>query len=216
MNLFASPDKVILCEGIADVRVIENLLRVRGITGFQVHLPKGGSSDTGGWTKFGRWLREIVVDPSFPKIRKFVVVADCDERPAARFRDIQGELRAAGWCGIPSAPLEVAQRAGVPDINVIMLPWPNQAGNLETLCLRAIYAKWPRLRWPLSCFVWLTPARSWGISKQSKSRIACLLSTTCASKPEATLHTLWQEDARYHFDLRHHCFDDLAEYLASL
>ena len=63
MNLSPSLPKVILCEGMDDVKVLESLLALRNIDGYQVRKPELSLGDTGGWTKFGRALLGYPVDP---------------------------------------------------------------------------------------------------------------------------------------------------------
>lgn len=208
--------KVILCEGKNDVGLLEQLISKRGVTRYQVRMPSVEPDFSGGWTKFGKWLKGIRLDPVFSSIPAFIVVADNDENPAQRFSEIRRQLQDAGWCGVPSKPLQIVSspKNEDPKIAVIMLPGANEAGNLETLCLKSAYDKWANLRRPLDDYIQQTPAKGWSITKQSKTRIQCLISATCETKPEATLHNLWQEDPKYQFDLNHTCFAQIADFLA--
>jgi hypothetical protein len=207
---------LILCEGSSDKAFFTGLINNHDdLPDFQVQFPLGADEETGGYTKYGEFLKNAPTATGFSVLKAVLIVADNDDCPEQRFQEIQAQLRqtAKGY-GIPKHPLEVAKSSSdLPSIAVMMLPLDGQHGNLETICLIAAYDRWPELKTPLDEYVSQTHANEWNELRQAKMRVQCLLAATCQQNPYTTLSTLWTRPEQYHIPLDHPCFEDIVNAL---
>ncbi len=205
---------VILCEGWGDKGFFINLIKKRNLPEFQIIFPRQFPGDTGGWTKFGRFLSGVSTQEDFlTTVKAILIVADNDSNPAERFNEIRKQIASAGY-NAPTSELTASTTDNLPAIVVAMLPLGGVSGSLETVCLEAAYSKWPDLKNPLDGYISQAPAAKWPNSKHDKARIDCLLAATCEQDPTASLATLWtRKPDQYHIPTDHKCFDPIAKVL---
>lgn len=129
---------LIVCEGAADEAFLRALCKHRGLAEVSIRHPgdvdRGGR---GGLDKLGWLLRGIRTWRGFDQVTDILVVADNDTDPTGNFDRVRGQLAAAGFPA-PTAPLAVAEAAvdHIPRrLSVLMLPWADRPGTLDTLCL---------------------------------------------------------------------------------
>lgn len=203
---------LVLCEGAGDRWFIDRLIKSRGIAPgkFTVRYPnKGGRGD------FGNYLAALQLDASFrSNVKAILVVADNDDSPEDSFKLIRTQLEKVKFLAAPKQDRQVASTHGLLHACIAMIPF-NNAGNLETLCLKAAYEKWG-LEGALNQYVEATPAKGWGVTAQSKMRIQSLLAATCQVKPDVNLAQHGQLDEMYHIPVNHQSFDELAKFLVEL
>jgi len=119
-----------------------------------------------------------------------IIVADNDGDPETAFRNIQRQINAAGFT-VPSKPREMVASAGLSPLAVLMIPWDEDAGCLETLCFSAVNARYNR---ELACaqdLVRCAGADRWDIAKKSKLKMRGFLSAVCKSDPNTGLRYAW-------------------------
>lgn len=215
MSVDFTKEWLIVCEGDADRTFFNELILKRGLPDFQVRFPGRKGDESGGWTKYGRYLDEIKLNEGFIKnVKAILVVGDNDDDPATRFTEIQEQIRQAGGYGIPDAELRVARSANnLPDIVIMMLPLNGQPGNLEHCLIPAALSKWPDLEAPLEEYIRCSPASGWPERKKSKTRMQCILAATCRQDPNTSLSWLWGRPDEYHIPLDNACFDEVANIL---
>ncbi len=211
--VFAKP-WVLLCEGEADKRFFDRLIRERNVgNDFYVQFPDRGERGTGGWTKFGWWLKtNHEVSETFRNVEAVLIVSDKDDDADVSFERIQKQIRSAPGFPVPAVDRGVAKAANFPTIVVLMVPMEG-LGNLETLCLQAAEKKWKDLKVPLDTFVEQTPAHEWPPSKQSKMRLQTTLAATCKGCPDTSFANHWFQNAKYRIPVDDECFNPLVEFL---
>jgi hypothetical protein len=208
---------LILCEGDSDKKFLDRLIDARIPllkNQFHVQFPDRKGA-WGGRSLFGSYLADLQeTSPTFQaKVEAVLIVSDNDDDPVKSWGEVTTELGKAKFPIPPTERVATKPKKGFPQVAVLM--WPDgRPGNLETVCIDAIYAKWTIKR-PLDAFVNATPAKGWGISKQSKMRMHATLAATCATAPEATFAAHWDEAPQYHvISLAHPSFNWIEAFLS--
>ncbi len=202
---------LILCEGQGDAAFLRHLIQKRGLPDFEIKHPKEG--EAGGKSAFGQRLDALKIQPGFEKLSAVIVVSDNDDEPNSSFGEIQKQIQWAGFA-VPAEPLQIARGPNLPATVVVMLPWVKQPGDLEALCLRAAYDRWPDLKRCLDAYCRCAATDSWKPGKQFKMRLRCLLSAACEFDPNTSLVYAWSDQRRGNLiPLDHPCFSQLAEFL---
>jgi hypothetical protein len=151
-----------------------------------------------------------------------ILVADNDN--GLGFENVREEISQANadataddQFGVPNAPrVSTKQSQSLPDISILMLPWDNELGCLETLCLRAVNQKYSREKQCAESLVECVLATDWEISKKSKLILRCFLSAVCKTEPNTGLIYAWStENGRPGdiFPLDSPAFKQVADYL---
>ena len=204
--------RVILCEGKGDKVFFERLIANRGLPQFTVIYPNDQRETApGGRSGFPQRLKALQVESGFSNIMGILVTSDNDEDPNRSFGDIQAKLREAGGFGVPVQP-SIAARSqdGFPTVVVLMLPRTGQQGNLETLCLPAIYDRWPNIKTCLDEFAMCAGVEAWPIGKASLMRLRSMIAAVCRSDPNTGLPYAWSRTEEL-IPLEHNCFDHIAD-----
>ena len=205
---------LIICEGTGDVSFFRHLIQQRGLPPFDIGYPGKPETETGGRGGFGELLRALRVRRDFPQITAILVVSDSDEDPDGSFAEVRAQIASAGGYPVPAQPLNVATSAGFPAIVVMMLPWVGQAGNLETLCLPAMYERWPDQRNCLNAFSGCMATDGWPITRQSQMRLRSLIAGICLQDPNTSLTHAWSRNLDL-IPLENSCFDQVADFLST-
>jgi len=204
--------RLILCEGQGDAQFIKHLIKERNLPGFDVHFPHEPYTETGGVNGFKEMLEALSLFHGFRTLKGILILSDNDDNPANAFLSLSEVISSAEGYKAPSQPLEVVRTDGVPPLVVVMLPWRDQPGNIETLCLISSYDSYPPIRACLDEYVTCTGVNTWGLTKQSKMKMRCMLSSTCNSDPNTSLVYAWSRGENL-IPLNHRCFDQIADFL---
>jgi hypothetical protein len=125
-----SMPKLVIGEGVEEVRFFGALLKHLGITDIQVE-------QYGGKYRLAGFLRTLVGLPSFGNLSALAVTRDADHDAAAAFSSVTGALTRAGL----AAPTLSSGFAGAgPRVGVFILPDGTSVGMLEDICLLALLA----------------------------------------------------------------------------
>jgi hypothetical protein len=126
--------RLIICEGPIDEAFFRSLIRARGLPEFAIRNGSDRSPEaSGGIDSIGSLLVGIAIWDGFSNLTEILIAADNDQTPAENFEKVRSQIARAGNYPVPSAPLQRA--TGTPNVTVMMIPWANERGNLETLCL---------------------------------------------------------------------------------
>ena len=199
---------IVLCEGVEDKKFLEKLIETRHIGGFDFHPRCGGN------TIFGETLRGLRVNRKIEERKSIIIVADNDGNPAESFIHIQQEITSAG-CIIPERPRQATQQDNMPPLYVVMIPWDDDAGCLETLCLSAAEKCNPSALKCVDGLIECVGGNTWDVAKRGKLRMRCYLSSACKSDPNTSLQYAWSRPEAL-IPIDDSCFNRIAEYLASL
>lgn len=205
MGIEINKSRVIICEGKADVAFFDHLIPTKGLPQFQVLSADGKDG-------FERVLVALSAASRFDRISGILVVGDNDLNPPAAFRNIQRQIDAAGGYGVPNLPGEVARSTGFPAIVVMMVPWQERIGCLETLLLEAVYDNQAELKACVDAYAACTHADAWNEVEQSKMKLQSLISAICRSDPNTSVSFAWNRTENI-IPLDGFCFDQIAAFL---
>jgi len=211
-----------VCEGESDEAFFRELISRRRLKGCGVFSIR--KEQTPGIDTIGERLKGLQAETGIEACGLVVVVADNDDSPTQRFSQVQKQIRLAGNFGIPSkpreivAPINVPQSRHVPKIAVLMLPWDDVGGCLESICLEAGSAKRPGLAKCIASFVKCTRGGRWNISKLSKLKARCMLAVQCPKNPDVSFKWSWTSSRVEGdpFPVTQECFGRIVRYLRGL
>jgi hypothetical protein len=204
-----SSSRVLLCEGAGDVSFFQHLIELRALPDFFVTCPM--PEEPGGRSGFTARLRSLRTSRGFDEVTGILVVSDNDLDPAGSFKEVRKLIHEADFKA-PNKPLVATK--GAPSTVVLMLPWPDIIGQLETLCLQAMKAKWPDQYNCVEIFSGCCQVGGWGQGKREKSTLRALISHICKSDPNTSLQHAWSRTEKL-IPLDHGIFDQLAAFLKS-
>ncbi len=188
---------LILCEGFQDRHFIETLLADRQISRFTVCSTWGLVQHSGN-THFQESLDALTGLTDFEDtLRSIIIVADSDSDPETAFRNITAQIAQSEEIAgppprrypVPTAPLRVAY--GKPSVAVVLIPWADRPGNLETLLLDAVRAERMDEMECAEMFGACVRASEWDIGPQSKLMLRAYLGANHPPNPEVNLSKLW-------------------------
>jgi len=120
--------KLVIGEGVEEVRLFQALLRRVGVAGVAVE-------QYGGVDRLADYLATLRVRPGFAGLVSLGVTRDADDDAAGRFQSVCGHLRRNGFVA-PPAHARVVD--GSPRVGVFVLPDGVRPGMLEDLCWDAV------------------------------------------------------------------------------
>lgn len=204
--------RLILCEGKQDASFLKHLIEKRNLPQFDIFHPSKPHTETVGRNGFKEMLEALSAAFGFSSLKGMIIFSDNDDNPQGSFRETSRIISSAEGYNAPNTPLEVVKTLGMPPLVVVTLPWINQPGALETLCLTSSYEEHPTIGDCLDKFVLCTGVDSWGLTKQLKMKMRCMLASACRSKPDTSLVWAWSQRENL-IPLDHQCFDQIADFL---
>ncbi len=213
---------LVLCEGSSDDAFLQALIKKRKLDQISVKVLRDDEKQFSGVTGFGERLKGLQAQTGLADCKLVVIMADNDGVPARRFKEVQKQIRQAGNFGIPSKPREIVPPIGqpggrtVPNIMVLMLPWDDECGCLETLCVTAGTAKNPGLGECVQKFVTCIGASQWDTPKAGKLMARCMLSATAKRRPDIPLGAAWRSGNGNAFPLSGRTFGRVVRFLRAL
>ncbi len=212
-------DKLIISEGKGDEAFFKHLLETHGLSGFKI-LPRLKGIAPG--NVFDKMLRAIRTASEHHNVKLVVIVADCDSEPERAFRKVAKQIRRAKGYAIPDKPREVANGTDVVSTSVLMLPWDDEQGALETVCFKVASRRRRKIGKCVRTFVECVGAAEWKPSQLSKLQLRCLMAASCKGDPNTGLQFAWSPQWGRRpkdlipLDMNHLSLDRIVEYLASL
>jgi hypothetical protein len=201
--------RVLLCEGSGDKSFFKELIRIRALPEFYITHPIDKLHD-GGRRGFSQRLRALKLQPGFDAVRGIIVTSDNDNNPDASFREVRALIHDAGY-NAPNHPFVI--NAGPPAITVMMIPAPDETGQLETLCLAAIRDAWPLQFRCAEAYAGCVGIGTWTTGKQERAKLRALISHICKKDPNSSLTHVWSDGREVVIPLDRNCFDHIAAFL---
>lgn len=203
-----SSPNLLLCEGPEDKAFFRQLRRARDIRDFRVEDTSDENSRAGGNTKF----KSRLIALRYRKhIRKILIVADNDDDPAESFANVRSQIEEVFNPGsAPNQPL-VSNR-GTPEVTILMVPWENQHGCLETICKEAARNYDANITSHVNTFsALLTFETRPSENRKSKMWLRSMLAASCERDPFIPLGSVFTEN-RYQqlIPLTDRAFDRIA------
>ncbi|MBL8660467.1 MAG: hypothetical protein JNM75_12010 [Rhodospirillales bacterium] len=205
-------DRLVLCEGPQDRAFLGALHQDRKLPPAQITCPSNHKLP-GGKDGFRLFLLAIRAWTSFPRLKELVIVADSDADPTAAFQSVAEHLRAAGGYPVPVTPHDKA--AGSPSVVVLMVPWHDLQGALETICFDAAAGAHPAEAGCVNKFASCTGADNWPPQKFAKMRIHALVAATHRQNPGVGLGNVWAQ-APSLIPISAPAFDRIADFFRNL
>jgi hypothetical protein len=205
---------VILTEGGADDKFVGQLIEQNKLGGenFHIHKPNN-KNEFGGVTNFWRQIQSIRIESAPFTLRNakaLVIIADNDNSPQGRFNEVRKQIEKANegasqndLFGVPVKHREPTQQSStLPPVHILMIPWENEPGCLESLCIQSANSKTYSSQ--ISCveaFAKCVGADEWmdadgknqNVARTAKFRVQSLLTSICAD-PYAPLKCAWNTD----------------------
>jgi hypothetical protein len=203
---------LILCEGTADRAFLKYLLSVREINhAFEICYPEGKYGF--GNSAFGAVLSGLALVRGFEEnVKAILIVTDCDDDPAKSFSNIQEQIQDAGY-NVPQTPFQIIQTPNLPMLVVVMIPFDNVCGNLESYIVRAMSEIWGDVKISADRHINDTPASAWRDCKRAKSIMQSMITVLHEQDPNKSLAYIWSENAEFCEMLKHEVFNGLSDYL---
>ena len=183
-----------------DAQFFSHLIRERNLPSFTIS-SCGHAADAGGdgITFLADALNELPSIPGFENVEAILIVADNDANPKDAFSGVVEKINAtAEIIGPPKrryiAPDAPLKKAGSnPAIVVMMLPWTNCNGALDTLCYASAARKRPDIGMCVESFAKCAKSDIWAITKMSKMKLRSLLSAAHHVDPYIAPAWVWSD-----------------------
>ena len=201
---------LIIGEGEADRQFFSNLLADRGILKFEATNPANGKA------KFGRRLKAIRANARYAEIQLVLLVRDSDENPDKAFQEVQEQIREAGGYGVPKRPLEVTKVNDAPGVAVLLLPWIDKPGCLESLLIDVLGRAWPTEMVLAEKFIGKCPTGNLQVSGRAKAVVGAMFACVCRDDPSCSVSSMWRSDRGFRRLLPDKGFDQVANFIKSL
>lgn len=208
---------IILCEGPHDASFFKALLIQRGINDYQVLTPID-EDEGGGKTRFTAALNSYSTDSGFQNINGIIIASDSDTDPNTSLRAVIDAIAATDPIyEITGVRYQVPRSArgrthGRPALGILLIPWEDQPGNLETLLLDAIRHQWGPQRQCAEALMRCVGADTWPVTKKSKLLLRALIAGAHRRRPDLGLAKLWVQFPEL-ISLNDRHFQDIAHYL---
>lgn len=210
----------IVCEGPDDQRFYETLIKKRALPAFQVipSIKLSTEQKTGGLNGIKQALKVLKSGAitSLENLKLLVLAADNDAE-----KDVLGELKKALKANGFDAPrkagkIKASSTDGLPAIAIVLIPIEDR-GDLETLCKKVLFKKWPTAGACIDAFLTCTGAYAstpaWTKSNLDKARIHAAITGYNKKDPEKTLKDCFQSTL---VDLTCKEFDSIANTVKAL
>ncbi|MCV3209267.1 hypothetical protein OHD62_23670 [Mesorhizobium sp. YC-39] len=144
------------------------------------------------------------------------MVADNDEDPADSFNYVRNQLAAVlGVANVPKGPLVRQAVTNSLSLQIVMVPWTDEQGNLETMCITPARNAQKAVGTHVDNFAAVTKADSWqSLSRRNEMWLRSNLAARCKTDPFVPLGIVFQ-DHKDLIPLKDKSFDRLANVLES-
>lgn len=204
--------RIILCEGEQDKAFFTHLVESRHLPQFDVFCPSRPYTDDGAVEGYDDMLTAFTTGDGFQNITGILVQGDNDDKPQQRFNRIAKKIAAAEGYIRPQNRLQVVRADNRPPLIVMMFPWEEELGALETLCLISAEAANPTIKQCMDIYFDCARIGTWSLVKQHKMRLRCMIASICKTDPYTSLVHAWSR-AESLIPLDHQCFRQIADFL---
>jgi hypothetical protein len=207
--------RVIVCEGEADVAFFVRLIRTRTLGQFDVRCPKGADGRCIGVTGFSEIALALAAQASSGQpVQSMLFVRDNDKDPERAFAELRNALTdLPTTVHIPERPMHLTD--GKPKLAALLFPRSGQPGNLDSMLLAHLEARYPNLLPHLDAYCAAAGIVDRHVCDLAKARLRCLLAGLVRDNPGASLRILFTR-TECPFDLTDACFDWIVEFLRTL
>jgi len=206
---------LVVCEGESDRQFLFNLAEKRGLSGFQFEIAKKDESDTGGQSKFKKFLIGLNGPVSgFELLSTVILVSDNDTNPDASFRSIQRQIKESGAFKVPPEPFKQAKKRNAPAMFVMMLPWKGKKGTLEHVILEALCDRYSENKRCLDEYCICGSITKPTENKKAKMLAQCMIATLSKDDPNCGISYMWRKKNGFKPLLQHKAFNRIHRFLS--
>jgi hypothetical protein len=198
-------ERFILCEGEHDKHFLDALIKERQLGAFQIKT-SWECVGAGGVAGFGPAIQGFPAIRGFKRLVGIAIVTDNDNLQT--LSNVERKLQEYGY--VPTGSERVGKIDSKP-VLIVPLPDDKDCGDLEKLCLPALYSEWPNAEECVRAYLECTGALQW-VKKQQlyKAKVRCVISAYYEDDPYKGLGYLFKEKKL----LTHHeCFNRLSNIL---
>ncbi|HVS25785.1 MAG TPA: DUF3226 domain-containing protein [Burkholderiales bacterium] len=217
--------RLVLCEGIEDAAFLRELCNKRNLGSFDIR-PVEDIGGIKGVTGFQSALCVAVQDREFKRVTRLILIADSDEPHQNTFAKICAQITRAnqdtnvnGIFAVPQNPYELT--GGHPRISILLFPAPNSKGALDTLLWSALKAIPAHGRVVDAAEQAVQHARissgnsKWPQSKLDKALVRIAIALLNKDNPAVSISRLWRDNPNL-IPVTHRVFDDLENVLSGI
>ena len=160
--------RLLVCEGLKDQLFFQHFIHVRGLPRFHIIAANGND-------RLGEAIEAYQIQPksNYPSIGNILIVADNDDDPAKRFRNVCRQIDNVYPGTAPDAPLKKSKKT--PYCTVLMLPWKDEPGTLESILQDAAKAPHKGDAAKVDSFLELSQCGQMGKSHETRKGLASFL-----------------------------------------
>lgn len=213
--------RLILCEGPHDAAFFRQLITERALPDFHVRCDSAHPGKDG----FGFALTGIGSLTGFQRIKHIIIATDSDNNPNDSFGHVIDKIkdseyldpatgRARKYQVMPKAPH--VQAGNSPSLSVLLIPWLDRSGALETLCLEAAARNNETALACVYTHAVCTGADAWGAeTAKAKMRLRALICSTYEQGPDIGLGNIWRDEPNL-VPINDDAFDQIADFLSAI
>jgi hypothetical protein len=214
-------NRLIIGEGPHDAAFFRELIKIRGLPTANV-ICVSDHTKVRGRDGFKEILKVIRNVPGFHRISDIIIATDSDNDADASFRYVCDLIANVPDPEPPESPHKYPvptsphlKAFGTPSITILMTPWHNRNGALETLCFDAAGRSKASAVACVDSFEKCSGTLMWAEQKRAKLRLRCLLASTYEKGPDIGFGMVWQTDPSL-IPLNDTAFDQIESFLRSL
>jgi hypothetical protein len=202
--------RLLLCEGPEDQAFFGRLIANRNLPGFHIWNAGGNRNFLGALRAF-----EIERPRTLRQCSRILVVGDNDESPVGNFNSVREQLDKYFGAG-RSPQTKRSRTTGNPSLAILMIPWDDRHGHLESLCVEAAHWADRTIGSETDHFMARLLADRWSESRRGKAWLRSNLAARCQSDPFIPLGRSFN-DALHHrlIPTEHASFKQIADFLVS-
>jgi hypothetical protein len=207
-------ERVLVCEGPDDARFYGKLIKKRNLPNFHVIPVKDLNGKTGGVRGFQPSMEAIGPLTSLSKVKLLLLAGDNERGVFSALRD---SLRNNGF-NYPGRVGKIAKstKPNKPATSIVLLP-TGRRGDLETVCLPLLYAKWKTAEKCIEAFLKCSGATKrkagWTRSNLDKARLHAAIAGFNRADPEKILRDCFHSGL---LDVEDEVFKPIAEQLLAI
>jgi hypothetical protein len=208
--------RLLLCEGPDDVAFFQALIEVRDLPKFHIFHTGIKKGEAGGYTKYKTAIEAL--DVKYGKIHRqfdqILLVGDNDDDPDKRFANIQEHVEGALQIRPQKVRQFVIRKSPDLQIKIMMLPWDNRPGNLETLCYDPAKEADSWMRDKVNDFRSAVKADEWHDSRSKEMWLRSYLAAKCKDNPFVPLFDVFDKYSKLNLiPLKSKHFDNVCKEL---
>lgn len=195
-----SKARLILCEGPHDKSFFRALIDHYQLPPAHV-VCSADLTRKQGRSGFGDALFALRPITGFDLLEDIIIATDSDDDAAASFQFAANLIANVPQTQPPEEPHTYPvptsphlKAAGSPSVTILLLPWLDRTGSLETLCFEAASKVFPANKACVDAFSGCTGSAGWLPQKRDKMLLRSIIAGSHEKKPDIALSMIWSSE----------------------